>query len=243
MPGSSVSRPRPRAACASLLALCLLCAGPAAAADRAPPVDEIAAIPELAALRDALLDAAARRDADAVAALAAPDIHLSFGGDHGRATLRSWLEGAPGLAWTGPEYFAELERILRQGSAGYSYGEDQERNYCAPYTFYADYPDTLDPFAAIAFTRPDAPVRAAPDPEAEIIATVDYAIAEVLELAVRADPDAPFGPYWVLVRTPDGAIEGYAVSTDFNDAVGYRACFGRDPLTGEWVWNAFIAGD
>ena len=208
---------------------------------RALPVDLAGQVPAVETLRDALLDAVRRRDTDAVVALASPNIALSFGGHSGRETLRQWLDGDDEMPWTGEVYWRELLEALELGGSWWRYDAQSPRSFCAPYTFYADFPDEWDQFTLVMIIRDDAPLRAGPGEEHPVIAELSYDIAEITS---EWEPrDDPYAPYWLRVRTADGAHEGYVVSTDFRSPIDYRACFGQDPDTGEWVWDAFIAGD
>ncbi|MCB9959833.1 MAG: hypothetical protein H6843_14645 [Rhodospirillaceae bacterium] len=206
------------------------------------PVDQASLDPALEDLRDTLLDAVRRRDTDAVVALAAPDIHLSFGGDHGREMLRDALDGDPDMGWTGEVYWTELQTVLEMGGA-FSGADPSQRYFCAPYTFLADFPQHLDPFMIVFVTRRIAPLYAAPRADAPVIGTLSYDIAEITESGVGEAVEEAGAPYWVGLRTVDGTREGYAVSTDFRSPIDYRACFNPNPDTGHWEWTAFIAGD
>lgn len=233
---------RPVALCLGLFAIAAPMAGASAQPYRALPVDEAGVDPELEAMRDQLLAAVLSRDTDAVLALASPDIALSFGGDYGRDTLRQWLGGVEGMPWTGGLYWQELAKALELGGAWYHH-DDGRSHFCAPYTFYADYPDEIDPFYVIMVIRPDAALRSGPGLEQPIVARLDYDIAEIIDNGPGYDPDNPTAPYWLGIRTADGEHEGYMLSSDFRSPLDHRACFSQDPDTGRWVWDAFIAGD
>ena len=209
---------------------------------RALPVDEAGEVPELEALRDELLEAVRRRDVDAVVALASPNIALSFGGHAGRETLRDWLEGQDDQPWTGEAYWQDLLDALELGGAWWDYGPEVGRSFCAPYTFYAPFPDALDPFSIVMIIREAAPLRTGPGDGYPVVAELSYDIVELIP-GDAEPPSTPGGPRWASVRTADGAHEGYVFSGDFRSPVDYRACFGQDIETGEWAWDAFIAGD
>ncbi|MCA8909127.1 MAG: hypothetical protein KDA49_15730 [Rhodospirillaceae bacterium] len=218
-------------------------AAPAAAQPlTALPVDEAPLDPALQDLRDRLLSAVRRRDSDAVVALAAPDIHLSFGGDHGREMLRAALDGDPDMGWTGEIYWTELQTALEMGGM-FSRADPARRYFCAPYTFLADFPQELDPFTIVFVTRRIAPLYAEPRADAPVIGTLSYDIAEITESGVGEAVEEAGAPYWIGLRTVDGTRQGYAVSTDFRSPIDYRACFNPNPDTGQWEWTAFIAGD
>ncbi len=210
---------------------------------KAYPVDEAGEEPELQALRDSLLEAVRRRDTDAVVALAAPDIVLSFGGHYGTETLRQWLDGDSDVPWAGPVYWQWLQDVLELGGMWWGPTRETDPQFCAPYTFYAEYPADIDPFDVIMIIRDDAPLHSGPGPEHPVIATLSYDIAEVFEQYPSPATDDLTDPYWVSIRTADGAHEGYVVSTDLRWPVDYRACFSRDPESGAWIWESFLGGD
>ncbi len=210
---------------------------------KALPVDEAGEEPALEALRDRLLDAVRRRDTDAVVALADADIALSFGGHFGRETLRSWLQGEDEMLWTGPLYWQQLQDVLELGGMWWDRERESGPLFCAPYVFFADYPAEIDPFYVVMVIRDDAPLHSGPGPDHPVIATLSYDIAEIIDNGPGAPAGQPGAPYWLGIRTADGAHEGYAVSSDFRLPVDYRACFSRDADTGQWVWDTFIAGD
>lgn len=115
-----------------LLSLLLLFAGlPApAAALQLLPFDEAAENPAFKQLRDALLDAARRRDLERLLAATAPDVQLGFGSESGVEQLRRSLAAEDGaLLW------AELEDALAHGGAF-----NRQGGFDAPYWFAAELP-------------------------------------------------------------------------------------------------------
>lgn len=217
-------------------------ATPAAAQPfKAVPVDEAGEDPALAALRDRLLAAVRRRDVDGVVALAAPDIHLSFGGHHGRQTLRRWLDGVDDLPWTGGYYWQQLQDALALGGAWQDTGAG--RHFCAPYTFVAAYPQDIDPFHVVFIIGTDVALHSGPDADDPVVGRLSYDIAAIIDSVPGEPAGDPAAPYWLRIRTADGAADGYVRSTDVRSPVDYRACFHRDGETGDWVWDTFIGGD
>ncbi len=203
------------------------------------PADEGIEVPEFLAWRDGLIDAVGRRDTEAVVALAHPDIQLSFGGAHGRDELRRWLNGVDDAPWTGEVYWKELETALNLGGTWRVY-DDGSRDFCAPYTFTAELPVELSAFEVVMVILGDAPLYAGPSSKQPVIATLNYDIAEITD-ASRFDPDHPLLPYWLGIRTVDGAHEGYINSSAVRSPVDYRACFSE--ADGGWSWTLFVAGD
>lgn len=221
----------------------LMAMAPAAAAQpyEALPIDEAHEVPSFAAWRDSLAEAVDRRDTEAVVAMAAPDIRLSFGDDSGPQTLRVWLNGIDGEPWTGEAYWQELEKLLALGGVWQDWGDDA-RHFCAPYTFSAELPPELEEnvFDAVIVVQPDAPLRRAPDSREQPVATLNNDILQIVES--RFDPENPLEPYWMSVRTSDGTHEGWIESTVVRSPVDYRACF-TEADDGRWRWDLFVAGD
>ena len=97
------------------------------------------------AFLDQLVSDIANRDVDAVAAIAHPEIKLSFGGVHdGRDGFRQQLES--NSEFGGVIYWQELERVLQLG--GVFEGPEV---YCTPYVFCVDIPGCVgcDPYATL----------------------------------------------------------------------------------------------
>lgn len=227
--------------------LVLPASGSSIAADpqvhQALPVDEAPQDPALVAFRDRLLDAVERRDIDAVVAMADPNIHLSYGGDHGRDTLRTLLEGVDEMPWSGEAYWQELETALALGGSILQFGEDRGPVFCAPYTFFAELAPDMDPFETVLVIGDAVALRSSPDTDGAVVALLDHDVAQIVANSPGYNPDDPLAPYWLLVRTADGAHEGYLSSVDFRSPIDYRACFSQDIETGTWSWDQFIAGD
>jgi hypothetical protein len=181
------------------------------------PVDEASSDPSFVAYRDELLAAVRRRDANAVAALADPMIRTSFGGGGGADDLRRTLE-QPGM-WD------DLEQLLTQG--GSFRGEGTGRSFWAPYV-YSAWPDAHDPFAFLAITGKDVPLRESQDPGSPTIAILSY---DIVERAGQPDN---------RVKTADGRT-GWVEADDVRSPIGYRAGFMKSD--GRWRMNALVAGD
>ncbi|HYC62042.1 MAG TPA: hypothetical protein VEK79_20995 [Thermoanaerobaculia bacterium] len=180
------------------------------------PVDEAASDPSFVAYRNELLGAVRRRDADAVVALADPNIRTSFGGTGGADDFRRKL-GEPGR-------WEDLERLLTLG--GSFRGEGESRSFWAPYV-YSAWPDSHDAFEQLAITGEHVPLRESSEPGSRIIATLSYDIVERTDQANR-------------IRTADGKT-GYVDPQHVRSPVGYRAGFMK--TNGQWRMNALVAGD
>jgi hypothetical protein len=211
---------------ALLLSLLLVLAPEGEArAPRLPPVDDCAADSSFVEFRDRLTAAIERRDRDAILALISDDIHVDFGGGAGRDDFaRTWELERPDSS----QLWDELSQALRLGCAREPVGG----GYYAPAMFLTGDDLFDDPFTAAVVIRDSAVLRAAPDPAAELVATLAWDVVTVPEW----DFDAP----WQRIQLADGR-SGYVRTEDIRSPVDYRAAFQR--VDGRWRMTAFIAGD
>lgn len=221
----------------SLLALCflLLLAQPGAASDaKLLPFDEAPQNPEFLAWRDALIAAVKRRDAEAVAAFAAPKILLSFGEDEGPETLVAWLNGS--ADWQGEAYWRELEEVLTHGGAF-----NQQGGFDAPYWFAAEpaLPAEVDWMTVFYIIGDKVRLRAGPGTNHKVLAELSYdiVVADNPEHTLEDDAD---GRPWLYVRTFDG-LEGWVALRYLRNGYSYRAGF--EQQDGRWAMTYFLAGD
>jgi hypothetical protein len=188
-------------------------------------VDEAAEDPAFLAFRDDLLAAIRARNLEAVVAVAADDIKLSFGGSYGRETFRAWLvEDDMGL---GISYWQELERALALGGVF-----EGAESFCTPYVFCLDISgcDTCDPYETLIATIDRAPVYAVPDRNAEVVVTLSYSVVRILD----------HGHPWQRIALPGGGT-GYVTAPEFRSPIDYRARF--EKRAGRWLMTLFIVGD
>jgi len=203
---------------------------PAAAADLTLPfTDEAAQDATFLAYRDRLTAAVAARDAGAVADMADSEILMSFGGDGGRDTFRSWLTDGPwGGAEPAEDFWRELETVLALGGRF-----DGPEMFSAPYYWSAELPESLDPYATHIVMADGTPVLSAPAADAKVLARLP--VGAVVE-TVADDWDQPFH----RIRRADGG-EGYMAAADLRSLIDYRAIFERGK--GGWRMTIFVAGD
>lgn len=183
-----------------------------------PFADEAPRDPALVAYRNELLGAVRRGDADAVIALADPNIRTSFGGGGGADDLRRLL-GEPGM-------WSELEQILTNGGT-FLAGSDGTA-FWAPYV-YSAWPERHDAFTAFAVIGDDVPLFDAPDGKA--VATLSRNIVGRV-----SDPSGA----WTQIRTSGGRT-GFAETKFLRSPVGYRAGFNK--VGDRWRMTALVAGD
>lgn len=191
------------------------------------PVDEAAQDPEFLAFRDQLLAAVRRRDVDAVVAIAAEDIKLSFGGGYGRDQFRQRL--ASDDNGEGGSYWGELEWALQLGGV---FNGDHGRQFCTPYVSCTGPHQcgNCDPFETLVAVSGHAPVYTTPDSDAAILTHLSYDVVTLVD----------YGSPRQRVRLEDGRI-GYVAFPDFRSPIGYRAYF--EKREGRWQMRIFIAGD
>lgn len=185
-------------------------------------MQDCAADPSFQAFLGELDRAIAGKDSGWLLAIVAEDIDVDFGGGAGRAWFaETWALDRPETS----RLWAELAAIRRLGCAS-----DGEGGYWLPSMFRSDAFD--DVFAAAVAIRPGATVHTAPDPESEVIATLDW---DVLSVDIW-NYEAP----WQQVRLADGRT-GFVRSTDIRSPIDYRALF--VPHAEGWRLQVFIAGD
>lgn len=202
--------------------------GPAGAAPLAnrpghyAPRDECTRLPGAVAFRTALAGAAKRRDAEALVALASPNIELDFGGGVGRDELRAQLRGA-----NGRERWQALDRMLTMGCAV------SRGSMILPW-FAAQEVGDFGPYDMLLVSGARVPLRAQPSATAAVLRRLTWQVTEIVQ------PDDRQGPYR-HVRIPDTRITGYIAASRLSSPADYRLFVGR--TGGKWRIEAFIAGD
>jgi hypothetical protein len=216
-----------------LLALFVLAIPPAEAKHLTyPPFDEAAQDPSFTSYRDRLIAAVERRDAEAVALMASPDIKLSFGGDAGRAQLIQDLKDEADGEWR----WQTLERVLKEG------GAFRDNLFIAPWSFLYEPPETLDIYSVALVGGTNVRLRAAPSTEASVIRALTYEVVEMPPYdATREDvmTDAS-GREWRRMRTTHGE-EGWIASSYLRFLLDFRAGF--EKTAKGWQMVFFLAGD
>lgn len=216
---------------AALLVLAVAAQAQAAGPVVQPPRDDAAKDPSFAAYRAALMKAVKKRDVERLVAASTPEIKLSFGGQHGRKTLRALLSGKGAEGADRPAfYWRELETILGMGGVFNKHG-----NFCAPYPSCVDVtpcPD-CDAFDTIFVTAKNAPAHAKPDGKSRVVSRHSYNV-------LRYDFDKKSPEDWLPVKLPTGGT-GYVRRTDLRMPVDYRAYFTK--IDGKWMMKMFLGGD
>ena len=184
-------------------------------------VDDGAASPGFAALRDTLRDVIVRRDTAALLAAVAPGARLSYGDEPGgpEGFRAMWFAGGPP---DGAPVWDVLSRVLEGGSV------DEDGAVTAP-SVAALWPESLDPFTHVAVPGQAVEARSAPG---------GPVVGRLTETVVPATRPARGG--WQPVRLPDGR-EAVVPADEALSPVGYRAAFWDDG--GGWQLQTFLSGD
>lgn len=184
------------------------------------PQDDCRDIAGAATFRANLASAVKARDIDKLAALAAPDVKLDFGGGAGAAELRRQATAK------GPAFWQELASILSLGCARNDTG-----GITLPWYFEQDFGD-LDPMNTMIVMGeqvPFYPAEGAPTQSA----TVSW---DAVELVGGLQPERPRQQ----VMLPDNRI-GWIATDALRSLIDYRlVASSRD---GKWSFTQLIAGD
>ena len=184
------------------------------------PQDTCAEVEGADQFRKALAAAIAAHDADAVAALAADDVKLDFGGGEGSAELRARLAD-PALGLWG-----ELDALMALGCSA-----NEQGGITIPWFFDQDFGES-DPYFAMLVTGEDVPLRERPDPASKPLATVSWDLAEIASL----NPGSAFQ----RVELADGKV-GFIASDKLRSLIDYR--LSASSRNGRWRIISFVAGD
>ena len=186
------------------------------------PRDECADIEGAADFRASLAKAVASRDADALLALAAPDVQLDFGGGAGTAELRKRLADPAYDLWD------ELDTIVTLGCAKGEAGA----GITLPWSFAQDFAG-LDVLNSFIVMGEDVPLRETADPASKSLGTVSW---DAVTLVGGFKPEAKFHQ----VKSADGKV-GFIDAEKLRPIAGYRIlASSRD---GKWSFTSLIAGD
>jgi len=190
-------------------------------AERQPPVDACAEWPGFSQFRENLRRIVAAKDATALTNLLADDVVVDFGGGKGKATFeQAWTLDRPQES----KLWDEMRQAMALGCA------KVDRFYVMP-DLLTELPYLLDSSeTVVAF--PGARLRAAPDDNAQEIASLDWHLLKVTE-----SPDV--SP-WLAATTIDGRT-GFVRSDQVRSPLDYRLTI--EKRGGKWMIVGFAAGD
>ena len=187
---------------------------------RFAPQDTCGPVAGAGEFRSRLAAAVRSRDAAALAALAASDIKLDFGGSEGAAELRKRLDDPSWGLWS------ELDELLLLGCSA-----NKQGGITIPWYFDQDF-GGADPFAAMLVTGEDVPVLEAPDPASPRIAAISWDLVEIPSL----ESDRPYQQ----VRLGDGTT-GFVATGKLRSVIDYRLI--ASSRNDRWRITSFVAGD
>lgn len=187
------------------------------------PVDQAASVPDFFSFRARLQLAVARRDANAVLAVLARDVKLSFGGDAGVDSFKAmWKPTAPDST-----LWETLAAVLSLGGTFASDG-----SFTAPYVF-TQWPQGKDAFEHMAAIGSGVRVRSAASADAPVVGALDFSVVEL------AEPPAADAA-WVKIKLSADRT-GFVGREFLRSPIDYRIRFAR--LDGRWQVVFFLAGD
>ena len=182
------------------------------------PRDDCAGEPGALEFREALAEAVLARDADALAALALPDIQLDFGGGAGIKELRRRLAEKDQSLWKA------LRNLIPLGCALNGQG-----GLTMPWYFAQDIP-AGDPYLQMIVRGVGVPLRAEPKPDGKILSRLSWDSVELV-----SDPGV-----YAEVTTPQGA-HGYVEAARLRAMIDYRLIADRSGQG--YRIAALVAGD
>jgi hypothetical protein len=185
------------------------------------PRDECRETPGASDFRKQLELAVSARDADRLAALAAPDVKLDFGGGSGTALLVEKLGKNERDLW------GELADLLALGC-----GVNDQGGITLPWYEAKPIPQ-VDPGTAMLVTGENIPLRTGVEDGAAKVAAVSW---DVVTLVGGLQPEDEFQK----VRTADGKT-GFVATDKLRSLLDYRLiASSRD---GKWSFTSLVAGD
>ena len=192
---------------------------PLAAGEWAPR-DTCAEVEGAEQFRARLAVAIEARDAAALAALAAEDVKLDFGGGAGKAELRSRLEDEELGLWD------ELDALMTLGCSANAQG-----GITIPW-FFDQNMGERDPYFSMLIMGEDVPVLERADAASRRVGAVSWDLAEIASL----NPESAFQQ----VELADGTV-GYVASDKLRSLIDYRLV--ASSRNGRWRITSFVAGD
>jgi len=188
---------------------------------RYSPRDECGKVTGATEFRRKLADAVMAKDAEAIAALASPEVRLGFGGDDGRERLLARLKDP------NDTLIGEIARLLPLGC-----GLNVAGDLTMPWIFAQELGD-IDGYTANLVVGENVPLHAAADEKSAVEQRISW---DLVELADGPYPEGDLLP----VTAPDGT-KGYMHKSRLRSLLDYRLLAGRQ--IGVWKITAILAGD
>lgn len=187
-----------------------------------PPRDECGKLPGFTAFRNAVFAATAKRDGEALVALADPDVRLDFGGGAGRDELRKRLADPKAPLW------GEIVALAPLGCA-------DDGTVATMPAIFSRVPDDVDPGRTMLVTGSDVPLRARPSPSAPEVRKLDWAL-----VTLKGDGFDPAARY-AEVDAADSST-GFVANTKLRSILDYRLVADKG-ADGAYRITALIVGD
>lgn len=185
-----------------------------------PPRDDCAPLPGWREFRAKLEQAAAQRDAAALAALTDPAIKLDFGGGQGIKEMQRRLGDKDYRLWDQITAMLPLGCAVQDGAATLP-------------AIFASAPADVDPYSGMLVLGSAVPAYAKPDAASPALAAMNWAIVNVPEYA---------GPEQAYTKvTLPGGKTAYVESAKLRSLIDYRLIAERGKKG--WQITALIAGD
>ena len=186
------------------------------------PRDECVKLPGFPAFRDAMFAATAKRDGEALVALADPAIHLDFGGGAGRDEFRKRLADPKSGLW------GEIAALAALGCAA-------DGAVATMPAVFSRMPADVDAGRTMLVTGSEVPLRRKPSPAAPQVRKLNWAL-----VTLKGEGFDPAAPY-AQVAVADGS-SGYVATAKLRSVLDYRLV--ADKTEGEiYRITALIAGD
>lgn len=187
-----------------------------------PPRDECAKLPGFSAFRDAVFAAAAKRDVDALVALADPAINLDFGGGAGTDELRKRLADPKTVLWD------EIAALAPLGCA-------VDGTVATLPAIFSRVPADVDAARTMLVTGTEVPLRSKPTPSAPRVRALDWAL-----VTLKGEGFDPAARYAEVIAA-DGS-SGFVATAKLRSLLDYRLIADKSK-EGEYRITALIAGD
>jgi hypothetical protein len=196
------------------------------------PVDEAKKDASFFAFREKLVAAVKKKDSKFVLGIVDPKIKNGFGGNDGLAEFKKqWKINDPNS-----ELWKELLTVLTHGG---TFDKRRRNSFYAPYLF-TGFPEDTDAFDHQAIFGEMVNLRAQPDTNAPVVATLSYNIVKV-DYSDSVKSSASDDDYsWLKIETLGGK-KGFVKAEFVRSSIDYRAGF--EKKKGKWLMVFFLAGD
>lgn len=185
------------------------------------PRDECRDLAGAEDFRTQLRETIQSRDADRLAALAAPDVKLDFGGGSGTGQLRAQLSGVRRDLW------AELGELMELGC-----GVNEQGGITIPW-FAAKPIEGADAATAMIVTGEKVPLQESAADASRVVEQISWDVVTLVGVLQPQDT-------MQKVKTIDGTV-GYIATDRLRSLLDYRLiASSRD---GKWSFTSLVAGD